>query len=358
MTERRIEALLSELLEHSLDAYLITSYENYRYFSNFSGSNCALVITHNKCFAFTDGRYDVQIRSQTRGFEITVISDPMHKHIADCLSSLAPLSVGYETRSITDFMLRNIRELSDDSVTFSPCPDFGEKIRMVKDEGEIAFLKRAAKCADDAFSALCKKLSRGMTERQAAALLEYEMVSRGSEGAAFPTIAASDLRGAMPHAEAEDIEIPDNCLLTFDFGARFGGYRSDITRTVHIGNPKKELCDLWDMVFEVQQKCVKAVRPGISCRELDAMSRRLFEDMGMEKYFTHSLGHGIGLAVHESPTLSRRSNEVLKENMLVTVEPGLYIEGLGGVRIEDSVIVTREGCEVITHSPHRIDIKF
>ena len=223
---------------------------------------------------------------------------------------------------------------------------------------EIAFLKRAARCADDAFSALCKKLSRGMTERQAAALLEYEMVSRGSEGAAFPTIAASDLRGAMPHAEAEDIEIPDNCLLTFDFGARFGGYRSDITRTVHIGNPKKELCDLWDMVFEVQQKCVKAVRPGISCRELDAMSRRLLEDMGMEKYFTPSLGHGIGLAVHESPTLSRRSNEVLKENMLVTVEPGLYIEGLGGVRIEDSVIVTREGCEVITHAPHRIDIKF
>ncbi len=357
MFKRRIDSLRAKLSENSLSAYLITSYENYRYFSGFSGSNCALIITKDRLFAFTDGRYDVQIHSQTRGFEITIISNPMHRHIAECLSSLAPFSVGYETHSITDFFLRNIKELAGDDVSFVPCADFGEEIRMVKDELEISQIRRAAKCADDAFAVLCKKLSRGMTEREAAALLEYEMACRKSEGAAFATIAASDLRGAMPHAEAEDVKIPPDCLMTFDFGAVCSGYRSDITRTIHIGNPKQELLDLWELVFEVQQKCVAAVRPGLSCRELDAMARRLFADRGMEEYFTHSLGHGVGLAVHESPTLSKRSNQVLKENMIVTVEPGLYVEGLGGVRIEDTVLVTKGGGEALTLAPHRINIK-
>ncbi len=356
MTEARINLLREKLQEKSLSAYLITSYENYRYFSGFSGSNCALIITPKECFAFTDGRYDVQIHSQTKGFEITIISKAMHQHIGECLSSLSPVSVGYETRHISDFELRNIKEFSDDSISFVPCPDFGEDIRIIKDSSEISLIRRAARCADEAFSVLCKKLSRGMTEKHAAALLEYEMALRDSEGAAFATIAASDLRGAMPHAEAEDVKIPTDCLMTFDFGAVCGGYRSDITRTIHIGNPKKELLDLWELVFEVQQKCVSAVRAGIYCRELDAIARRLFADCGMDKYFTHALGHGVGLAVHEAPTLSSRSNAVLQENMLVTIEPGLYIEGLGGVRIEDTVLVTKDGAEIITLSPHKISV--
>ena len=358
MLKRRIERLREKMRKNSLAAYLVTSYENYRYFSNFSGSNCTLIITCDKLFALTDGRYDVQIRSQADGFDITVISHPMSEHVGDILKTLAPLAVGYETRSITDFELRNIKSASGDGVTFVPCPDFGSEIRAVKDDGEIACIRRAAKIADEAFISMCTSLKKGMTERGVAALLDYEMARRGSEGSAFSTIAASGIRGAMPHAEAENIEIPDNCLMTFDFGAVSGGYRSDITRTIHIGSPKKELSDLWELVFDVQQKCLKSVKPGISCREIDALARELFAKEGMEKYFTHSLGHGVGLAVHEAPTLSRRSEEILRENMIVTIEPGLYIEGLGGVRIEDSVVVTKDGSELLTHAPYKRNIDF
>ncbi len=358
MFEKRISALREKLSENSLSAYLVTSYENYRYFSGFSGSNCTLIITHDKLFALTDGRYDVQIRSQADGFDITVISRPMADHIGDILGSLAPMSVGYEAMSITDFELTNIKNASGDDVTFVACTDLGSDIRAVKDEAEIACIRRAAKIADEAFVKMCTSLSKGMTERGAAALLDYNMSLLGSEGAAFSTIAASDLRGAMPHAEADNVEIPENCLMTFDFGAKANGYRSDITRTIHIGNPKRDLCDLWELVFEVQQKCLRSVKAGIPCREIDALARELFAKEGMDKYFTHSLGHGVGLAVHESPTLSRRSNEILCKNMIVTIEPGLYIEGLGGVRIEDSVVVTKDGCEILTHAPYRMNINF
>ncbi|MBR5543690.1 MAG: aminopeptidase P family protein [Oscillospiraceae bacterium] len=355
MTKKRIEALRGKLFEKSLDAYLVTSYENYRYFSGFSGSNCTLIITKAEAFAITDGRYTVQIKTQTRGFDITIAERTMAEHIAEILKKTGAHSVGYETHKITDFSLRTIKENSP-FCEFVPCPDFGEEIRMVKDESEIASIKAAADIADRAFEKLSKSLSRGMTEREAAAYLDYQMLLGKSEGAAFDTIAASGLRGSMPHAQATNEEISENCLMTFDFGATVSGYKSDITRTVHIGNPGKELLSLFDAVLNVQQKCVRKVATGISAKELDLFARELFAKDGLDKYFTHSLGHGVGLAVHEAPTLSRRSDTVLSEGMVITIEPGLYVEGLGGVRIEDSVVVTSGGCDVLTRSPHRINI--
>ncbi len=357
MLNKRILALREKLREKKLSATLITSYENYRYFSGFSGSNCALIITLDKLYALTDGRYDVQIRSQTEGFEITVISRPMAEHIGEILSSLDSSSVGFEAQNITAASFEKIKDYVGGKLSFVPFDSSLEAIRAVKDEAEIASVRKAAKIADDAFGAMCKAISKGMTERECAALLEYEMARRGGEKAAFSTIAASGVRGAMPHASAEATPIPENCLMTFDFGAVINGYCSDITRTVHIGKPSDELCRIWDIVFEVQQKCLSEVRAGISCRELDELARELFAKEDMDKYFTHSLGHGVGLAIHESPTLSRRSDEILSENMIVTIEPGLYIEGLGGVRIEDSVVVTKNGCEVLTHAPHKINIR-
>ncbi len=356
MTTKRILALREKMTELSLDATLITSFENYRYFSGFSGSNCVLIITQDKLFALTDGRYDVQIRLQTSGFDITVITNPMNTHITEILSSLPLTRIGFEAQNMTALSFEKIKGALGDKISFVPVDSSLEEIRAVKDADEIECIRRAAKIADDAFSAMLQKLKKGTTEKQCAALLEYEMAMHGSEKAAFSTIAASSVRGAMPHASAEAIEIPDNCLMTFDFGAVSGGYCSDITRTIHIGNPSDELCRIWDIVFEVQQKCLSEVRAGISCRELDELARELFAEHDMEKYFTHSLGHGVGLAIHEAPTLSKRSETVLSENMIVTIEPGLYIEGLGGVRIEDSVVVTRDGCEILTHSPYKINI--
>ncbi len=354
MTKKRIESLREKFTLDSLDAILITSYENYRYFSGFTGSNCALIITKNECFALTDGRYDIQIREQTSGFGITVITRPMHEHIAELLASGA--RVGFETHKMTDFELRKLKEAAP-NVEFVPCPDYGEEIRSIKDKGEIDAIARAVRCSDLAFEAIIGKLHRGMTEREAAALLEYEMARRGSRAPAFETIAASGIRGAMPHAEPQDIEIPDNCLMTFDFGATVDGYMSDITRTIHIGDPKRELCDLWELVFEVQQKCISEARAGMTCRELDEYQHSLFEARGMDKYIMHSLGHGVGLAIHEAPTVSKRSETVLSENMIITIEPGLYIKDIGGVRIEDTVLITRDGAQAITRAPHRVGVR-
>jgi len=350
----RISRLRERMASSSLDAYVITSYENYRYFSGFTGSNCALVIMRDDCFALTDGRYDIQIREQTSGFEIIVVSRPMSEHIADLIANCK--QVGYETAKITDYEIRNLKSTAGDGVEFVPCKDFGEDIRAVKDDDEIKRICSAVKCSDLAFTALLGKLSRGMTEREAAALLEYEMACRGSRAPAFETIAASGLRSSMPHAEPTDVEIPDNCLMTFDFGATVAGYMSDITRTVHIGKPSPQLCDLWDLVFEVQQKCINHITPGMPARELDEYQRALFASHGMDKYIMHSLGHGVGLAIHEAPTVSRRSDATLCENMVITIEPGLYIKDLGGVRIEDTVLITKDGAMALTKSPHKINI--
>lgn len=351
----RIKKLRNKMAEEKLSAYLITSYENYRYFSGFTGSNCALVITRDECFALTDGRYDIQIREQAPGFNVTVISGPMHIHIAELLPP--GWRVGYETYRLTDFEIRSLKAAAE-NVEFVPCPDFGEEIRSVKDSSEISAIRRAVKCSDLAFESLVGKLKNGMTERQAAALLEYEMFQFGSRAPAFSTIAASGLHSSMPHAEPTDDEIPENCLMTFDFGATVSGYMSDITRTVHIGNPSTELCDLWDLVFEVQQKCIAEVKPGMKAKELDEYQRSLFEVHGMGKYVMHSLGHGVGLAIHEAPTVSRRSETVFRENMIITIEPGLYIKDLGGVRIEDTVLITSGGGEALTKAPYRVNIKF
>ncbi len=350
----RIKKLREKMAEEKLTAYLITSYENYRYFSGFTGSNCSLVITERDCFALTDGRYALQIKEQAPSFSHVIISRSMHEHIA----SLIPFGarIGYETNTITDFQLRNIQAATENA-EFVPCRDFGEEIRAIKDADEISSIRRAVKCSDLALASLITQLSKGMTERQVAALLEYEMARRGSQKAAFSTIAASGLRSALPHAEPTDEEIADNCLFTLDFGATVDGYCSDITRTLIVGTPCRELTKLWDLVFEVQQKCIEKITPGMRTSELDEYQRSLFAAHGMEKYIMHSLGHGIGLAIHEAPTVSKRSDTVLRENTVITIEPGLYIENLGGVRIEDSVLITGNGAEVLTKSPHKINIK-
>ncbi len=355
MMRRRLALAREQLDKHRLDCLLITSYENYRYFSGFTGSNCTLLITKGECFALTDSRYDLQIREQAKLYTPIIANQSKNAHIFELISKNSITSIGYETSRLTDSEARALRQMSD-KISWVPLPDFGEDIRAIKDASEILNIRRAAKVADDAFSALIHTLKKGMTEREVAARLEYEMALRGSEKAAFETIAASGVRGAMPHACPTDAPLPENGLLTLDFGACIGGYMSDITRTLHLGKPCRELSELWDMVYKVQKKCVAKVSPGITCREITEYQCELFSEFGAEEYIMHSLGHGVGLAIHEAPTVSKRSDSVLSENMVITIEPGLYIENLGGVRIEDTVLVTASGAEVLTHSQKRYDI--
>lgn len=355
MIKKRIEKLRERMKLDGLDVMLITSYENYRYFSGFCGSNCVLLISDSELTALTDGRYTTQIKEQAPDFGHIIIEKSMTEHICSLLSDYSNPRVGYETHDVRDFQIRALRERAD-FAEFVPEPDFGAEIRSIKTFEETENIRRAAAIADCAFASLTENLKSGMTEREAAALLEYEMARGGSLHPAFETIAASGVRSAMPHAVPSDAPICDNSLMTFDFGACFNGYMSDITRTVFIGNVPKKLCELWDAVFEVQRECVKKVCAGVLCSDLNDFQLDLFASYGLEKLVMHSLGHGVGLAIHELPNVSRSSKTVLCEDMVITIEPGLYIEGLGGVRIEDTVIVKNDGAEIITKSPYRYNI--
>ena len=351
----RIRALRDELKNRDLFGMLISSYENYRYFSGFTGSNCTLIITETDATLITDGRYTEQAKAQAPAFEIISKQGTQSALIAEVLSTRCGKRIGYETMKMTDYALSKLKD-SLPEINWIPIPDFALSARAVKDSDELYNIKKAVEVADKALEKLLPQIKEGMTERKIAALLEYNMASLGSEKCAFDTIVASGVRSSMPHASPTDKKIERGDLITLDFGACVGGYMSDITRTLWFGEPNDDVKKIYFAVKDVQAACVKKIAPGIPAKEIDSFQRDEFEKLGLSQYICHSLGHGVGLEIHEAPTLSRLSDDILKPGMVVTVEPGLYIPGIGGVRIEDTVLVTDSGYEVLTQSPHHIEI--
>ena len=354
MTER-LKKLEVYLEENDLDAMYISSYENYRYYSSFSGSNCHLFVSRSERLLVTDGRYYEQAAQQAPEFTLV----PQKRVLADTVSELIAerkwRRIGYETMKLTDHQIRALKSACP-QVEWVPRESFGVYPRMIKDADELLKIKKAVEIADDALKELTKRLSVGMTEREIAAELDYLMAKCGSERCAFDTISASGERGAMPHATPTDRRIAEGDMLTLDFGACYMGYMSDITRTLWFGTPSDELCRVWDAVYKAQRAAVAAVRPGISAGELDALHRKSLEESGYGEYIMHSLGHGVGLEIHEEPRIAPGSANILSPGMVITIEPGVYIPGLGGVRTEDTVAVTADGAEVLTKSPHLIKI--
>ncbi len=351
----RIDALRAEFRNLGISAMLVSSYENYRYFSGFTGSNCSLIISENDLILITDGRYTEQAKIQAPDFTVISKQGAHTQLIAEALSPFNGQNIGYETAKMSDFTFTKLKSALPD-IIWRPIPDFALAQRAIKDEFELFCIKKAVKIADDALSKLIPEIKEGMTERQIAALLEYNMASLGSEKCAFDTIVASGVRSSMPHAVPTDKKIEQGDLITIDFGACFGGYMSDITRTLWLGEPTEQLKELYFAVAKVQQSCVEKIAPGMCASDIDAFQRAEFEKLCLSDYICHSLGHGVGLEIHEAPTLSRLGSEILVPGMIVTVEPGLYIPGVGGVRIEDTVLVTENGFEVLTQSPHHIAI--
>ena len=349
----RLNVLRDSLKEQNLFAMIITSYENYRYFSGFTGSNCTLIITDRDAILITDGRYTEQAKLQSPDFEIISKQGTLTSLVAEVLSTACGKSVGYETMKMSDYTLGKFKEALPD-VKWHPIPNFALANRSLKDPSEIEHIRKAVAVADDALHLLIPQIKEGMTEREIAALLEYNMAKLGSEKCAFDTIVASGVRSSMPHASPTDKKIKNGDLITLDFGACVNGYMSDITRTLWLGEPSDDLKKIYFAVKDVQAACVRKIRPGVSAKEIDAYQRAEFEKLNLSQYICHSLGHGVGLEIHEAPTLSRLSDEILKPGMVVTVEPGLYVPNLGGVRIEDTVLVTEDGFEVLTQSPHHI----
>lgn len=355
MENTRIAILVNELKDKKLDAMVISSYPSYRYYSGFSGSNCILIITQNRKLLLTDGRYTEQAKLQAPNFEIIVCTRTIRAVMVELLRDIGAIKVGYETMKVTDFEIKQWSSIANE-IDWIPQMEFGRQARECKDEGEITCISRAVAIADQALSEIIPSIQTGMTEREVAALLEYHMMKNGSEHPAFDTIVVSGVRGALPHGMPTDKKIERGDMITIDFGACYNGYMSDITRTIWMDTPSNQEQKVWDAVYEAQQTCIQAIRPGIAASDLDSLQRKVFEKHKLQEYIAHSLGHGVGLEIHESPSLSISATAVLLPGMVITIEPGLYLPGICGVRIEDTVLVTEHGAQVLTQSEHKIKI--
>ena len=331
-----------------MDAYLCVRLSNIRYLTGFTGSNAVLVVSPEGSLLLTDGRYTEQARMEVRGAEVEVTPMPW-RAASRRLRTLRARRIGFESRHLTVESFRAVsRERAD---RFVPGPDLVAAIRMRKEPGEILAMERATAIAAASLLSVLSSGVRGKTERGVAADLVREMALRGAEGVSFPPIVADAPRSAMPHATPTEAAISGDGPLVVDFGARANGYCSDETVTVLPARPGRPLRKAFDAVRRAQEAGMGAVRPGEPCRGVDARVRESLDRSGYLKYFVHSTGHGVGLDVHESPSLSPRSRERLEEGMVVTVEPGVYLPGIGGIRLEDTVKVTGSGCERITFLP-------
>ena len=333
----RIEALKKT----EADGVYITSRANIFYYSGFTSEDAALIITADRQILLTDSRYTLQAKRQAGDFEI--ITDGMDK------TGLCPKSLGIEENYITYAQCERIKKAFP-GIELIPMGAAISEQREVKDKDERERLKRAEELADAAFSYILTILKTGQSEKYVAYEIENFMRKNGASDVAFETIVASGVRSAMPHGVASDKIIESGDLVTMDFGCILDGYCSDMTRTVVMGNASSRQREIYSVVRAAQEAGIAAAKQGTACREVDAAARRIIEDAGYGKYFTHSLGHSVGLEIHERPYFSPRSEQTLKEGNAITVEPGIYIEDFGGVRIEDVVIIGKDFTENITKS--------
>ncbi|MBH0160153.1 MULTISPECIES: M24 family metallopeptidase [Fictibacillus] len=334
-----------------IDALLVTSSSNRFYLSGFKGSSGVLLITKDEAILVTDFRYKTQAAEQAEGYRVVMHTDPIPQEVAKLTKELSVRKLGFEQDHVTYSTYRTYEKQLDDNTTeLVPVSGLVEKLRLIKDESEIKIVKDAASIADAAFSHIIEYIRPGLTEREVSNELEFFMRKNGAISSSFDIIVASGYRSALPHGVASDKKIETGELVTLDFGAYYKGYCSDITRTVAIGNVSDELKEIYQVVYDAQMLGMKGIKPGMTGKDADALTRDYIASKGYGDYFGHSTGHGIGLDVHEGPALSMKSDTILEPGMLVTVEPGIYISGLGGVRIEDDALITKDGNESLTYS--------
>lgn len=330
-----------------IEAFILTKPENIFYLSGFSGGDDArLVVAPDRQYLLTDSRYWEQAEKESPDWELV-------KETAPGFSGLAPITakmsrIGVESHHIT---LQEYRELQTRlGSELLPVSRLVEDLRVVKDESELQKLRESARISDEVFSELCRFIKPGMSERQVASYIGYQLREKGCARESFDTIAVSGANAALPHGKPGDRTLEEGDMLTLDYGGFFEGYAGDMTRTIFMGSVPSNFRNYYMQLLEAQKLGVSLVKAGVRCSEVDKAVRDCLALYGLDIYFGHGTGHGVGLEIHEEPRLSPFSDQVLEENMVVTVEPGIYLPGVGGLRIEDTVIVKNGGCEVITHS--------
>jgi len=330
-----------------VDALLITNLVNLRYVTGFTGSNGIAVVGRDIRRFITDFRYVEQAADQVDGFD----NELAPREVSDVLDDGwpdGPFRLGFEDQHVSVRRHARLRELLPERVELVAAGGTVEQLRAVKDAGEVERIRAAAALVDEVYGTLREQGLVGRTEREVALAIELELRRLGAEELSFPSIVASAERGALPHAEPADEPIPRGTLVTLDIGARLDGYCSDCTRTWATGELPDDLADAYALVQRAQAESLAAVRPGPEGREVDAVARRIIEDAGHGDHFGHGLGHGVGLEIHEAPRLARAAEGALVAGNVVTVEPGVYLPGRGGVRIEDLVVVTEDGHSVVS----------
>ena len=346
----RRQKLLRIVRKNALDGVLVTGESNVSWLTGFSGDSSWLLLTRDSCVIVSDSRYATQIAEQCPGLEmvIRVTPETIVEAATKLINKVKPASLGFEGHLLP---YETVEELSGELKTTSLVSLSGEveMLRAVKDAEEIAETREAVRLAARGFDFLNATLTPDMTELNAAHELEHAMRRFGAEGVSFPPIVAVDDRAALAHYQPGKRQIGEGKLLLVDWGAETSArYKSDLTRVLIFGKPTKKLAKIYDVVLRANERAIRAIKPGMSCQAIDAKARGYIDKAGYGRRFGHGLGHGIGLEIHEMPRFAPNSETVLQAGMVVTVEPGIYLPGWGGVRIEDDVLVTKDGCEVLS----------
>ena len=349
---RRMRDLRRRMAAANVESLLVTHLPDVRYLCGFAGSNAALAVTRSKSVLFTDGRYIVQAKQQTQSARVVIAKQSALREACTFLAGTDVAHAAYDpsftTVAALDSMRAAIPAKLRRSFFTAAKSSFVADQRMVKDEDELHRMREAALLGCRLFEQILPKFGAGVRETEIAAELEYDARRAGAEGMSFETIVASGPRSALPHGHATSAILPGKAFVVLDFGVILNGYCSDMTRTVHVGKVNNRERFAYDSVLEAQQAAFEAVRPGVTCGEVDEAARSVLRKSNLAKYFTHSTGHGVGIEIHEPPRVAAAQSQVLEPGMVITIEPGIYIPGEFGIRIEDMVLVTERSGETLT----------
>ena len=334
--------------EQKLEGFVVTHAANLRYLCGYTGSNGLLLFLGGRRVFFTDGRYTEQARDEVKGARLVIARGPLSMEAATIIGKLSSAVIGFEADLTTVAMAEQLKQVAPKAIRWKATSGLIMRQRMIKDAAELTLIRAAMKLGAQVYEQAVTGIRPGVSEVEVAGKLELAARLAGAEGMSFDTIVAAGKRGARPHGRASGQPIPKRGFVVVDSGVILRGYCSDMTRTVHMGGAGRVERQWYEAVLEAQLVGIAAVRAGVTAGEVDEAARGVLRKAKLDKYFTHSTGHGVGLEIHEPPRLGAKQAEKLLAGMVVTVEPGIYVPGKGGIRIEDMVVVTETGCEVLT----------
>lgn len=347
MQAKRIKRLRDKLAENKLDAILVSKPENIRYLSGFSaGKDALLLLSSQDRYIFTDSRYTEQVQRECPGWDLRLEKPPGREQLIKL--SQTQKRIAFESHFLTYQKYMELKQDLDSQLI--PLTGLVEELRLIKEPQELDLLRAAAHIGDLVFTPICDIIQPGLSEKYIANKIGYFLKEFGCDKESFDIISVSGANAALPHGQPGEKLLKAKDMLTMDYGGFYNGYASDMTRTIVLSEAEQLIKDRYNAVLEAQMIGVSMVREGVRCKEIDQAVRKCLKKYDLDQYFIHGTGHGVGLEIHEAPRVSSRSDEILQENMVITIEPGIYISGWGGIRIEDTVFVKQTTGEIITHS--------